>query len=149
MKRVVLILTLAAALAMAAPASAAEQTLSVFTGVTDDRGDNAFTLGLDYEYHLSEHFGIGGLVDLATGDVRDFIIGVPVFAHPVGGLLVLAVPGMEHQNDGSNEFLFRLGVGWEFELSERFVLTPIVNVDFVDGEEIWVYGVALEYKLTK
>ena len=149
MKKVVLILTLAAALALAAPASAAEQTLALFTGVTDDRGDNAFTLGLDYEYRVSEIFGVGGLVDLAGGGVRSFVVGAPVYLHPFSGLLLVAAPGIEHQDDGSNEFLFRLGVGWEFELSERFVLTPIVNVDFVDGEEIWVYGVALEYNLAK
>ena len=131
----------------AGTASAAEQSLSLFAGITDDRGDNVFSMGLDYEYHLSELIGVGGLLDVAGGDVRSFVVGVPVFVHPVGGLLLLAAPGVEHQNDGSNEFLIRIGVGWEFEVGERFVLTPILNVDFVDGDKVYVYGVAFGYKL--
>ena len=127
-------------------AGAAEQSLSLFVGITDDRGDNAFSLGLDYEYHLSELVGIGGLVDVATGDVRSFVVGVPVFVHPVGGLLLLAAPGVEHQDDGSNEFLFRIGVGWEFEVGERFAITPIANIDFVDGDEVYVWGVEFGYR---
>jgi hypothetical protein len=115
--------------------------------VTDDRGEKGFSMGLDYEYKFSEIFGIGGLLDIAGSDVRSFVVGVPIFAHPVGGLVALLAPGIEHQDDGSNEALVRLGAGWEFELSERFVVAPMFNIDFVDGDKVYVYGVAFGYKL--
>jgi hypothetical protein len=126
------------AVLVAVHAGAAEQTLSLFVGVTDDRGDDVFSLGLDYEYKFSEVFGIGGLLDHANGDVRTWVVGVPIFAHPVGGLVVLLAPGVEHQNDGDNEALV---------LGDRFVVTPIVNVDFVDGDKVYVYGVEFGHKL--
>ena len=37
---------------------------SIFLGDTIVHGDNAFTIGFDYEYRLQEHVGIGGLVDV-------------------------------------------------------------------------------------
>ena len=42
-------------------------------------------------------------------------------------------------------FLVRLGVGYDFHLGEKFGLAPQVNLDFVNNEEVWVYGVALTY----
>ena len=134
-------------IAVSGTAFAGEQSLALFIGITDDRGDDVFSLGLDYEYKFSEVFGIGGLLDHAGGDVRTWVVGVPIFAHPVGGLVVLLAPGIEHQDDGDNEALIRLGAGWDFELGERFVVTPVVNVDFVDGDKVYVYGVEFGYKL--
>ena len=130
----------------AGSAAADEQSLSLFVGNTDDRGEDAFSLGLAYEYRFSELLGVGGFVDHAGGDVRTGVVGVPVFLHPVAGLLLLAAPGIEHQVDGGNEFLFRLGLGWEFELGERWVITPVANVDFVDSEEVYVYGIEFSYR---
>ena len=147
MNRIVRGLVFVFAVMVAVRAGAAEQTLSLFVGVTDDRGDNAFSLGLDYEYKFTEIFGIGGLLDHANGDVRTWVVGVPIFAHPVGGLVVLLAPGIEHQDDGDNEALVRLGAGWEFELSERFVVAPMFNIDFVDDDKVYVYGVEFGYKL--
>ena len=40
-----------------------------------------------------------------------------------------------------NEFLFRTGVAYEFEIG-RWSITPQFNVDFVDGEEAYVYGLS-------
>ena len=134
-------------MAVSGTAFAGEQSLALFIGITDDRGDDVFSLGLDYEYKFSEVFGIGGLLDHAGGDVRTWVVGVPIFAHPVGGLVVLLAPGIEHQDDGDNEALVRLGAGWDFELGERFVVTPVVNVNFVDGDKVYVYGVEFGYKL--
>ena len=134
-------------MAVSGTAFAGEQSLALFIGITDDRGDDAFSLGLDYEYKFSEVFGIGGLLDHAGGDVRTWVVGVPIFAHPVGGLVVLLAPGIEHQDDGDKEALIRLGAGWDFEVGERFVITPVFNIDFVDGDKVYVYGVEFGYKL--
>jgi len=45
-------LSIVFALLVAVSVGAAEQTLSLFAGVTDDRGEKGFSMGLDYEYKL-------------------------------------------------------------------------------------------------
>ena len=52
----------------------------------------------------------------------------------------------EHQHPpGEDEdeefFVFKIGGGYEFELSRRFMLVPTYNLDFVEGEQVSVYGV--------
>jgi hypothetical protein len=51
---------------------------------------------------------------------------------------------LEHR-EGETEFLFRAGVAYEFELSERWAVIPEVNVDFVDGEEAFVFGLSFGF----
>jgi hypothetical protein len=80
----------------------------------------------------------------------------------VGGLQLLAAPGIEfHEGrDGGGHggakssdeadadatyFLFRVGLAYDIHLAERFGLAPGLNLDFVNGEEVWVYGVTLTY----
>jgi len=44
--------------------------IALFVGVTsEDRREGAFTLGLEYERHLSTNFGIGVIVEHAFGDL--------------------------------------------------------------------------------
>lgn len=47
--------------------------------------------------------------------------------------------------DSDDEFLLWTGVGYEFELSEKWVMFPEFNVDFVDGEESFAYGISLGF----
>lgn len=96
------------------------------------------TIGIDYEYRLSWLWGIGALFDYVGRDARASVAAAGVFLHPVAGLKLLAAPGLEH-HEGENEFLFRLGLGYEFEIG-RWALTPGASVDFVDGDEAYVYG---------
>ena len=35
------------------------------------------------------------------------------------------------ESETKTEFAFRVGTGWEFELGERFTLSPEVNLDLV------------------
>jgi hypothetical protein len=41
--------------------------------------------------------------------------------------------------------VFRLGVAYDIHLGERFELVPVVNLDLVEGEKAWVYGIAFTY----
>jgi hypothetical protein len=54
------------------------------------------------------------------------------------------MPGVEIHHDES-AFLFRAGVGYEFEL-KQFTLMPEVNADFVDGETNLFLGVSIGVK---
>lgn len=97
------------------------------------------SIGLDYEYRLNRRWGVGFLFDYVAGDARTSVAGIPVILHPVGGLKLLAAPGLEH-HEGENEFLVRLGLMYDFEVG-GWTIAPAVNVDFVDSEETYVYGV--------
>jgi len=63
--------------------------------------------------------------------------------HPYKGFRFTLAPGLEHR-EGEDEFLFRAGVGYEFEIG-RWSILPEFNIDFVDGEEALVYGVSFGY----
>jgi hypothetical protein len=139
--------------------------LGVFLGATDEQGhDLQFTYGLDYERRFSEHLGIGGLIDYAGGGLRNTVLAVPVFWHPGGGWKLIAAPGVEFHNgrggggehatgdgghgeadDDETHFLFRIGAGYHVHVSDHWGVVPTVDLDFVDGEEVWVYGVGLAY----
>jgi hypothetical protein len=136
--------------------------IALFFGVTDEEGhDLEFTLGFDYERRLSQRWGVGVMIDHAGGGLRNSVLGVPVFWHPGGKWKLWAAPGVEYHNgrgqvvEGHGEhgeidedetyFLVRLGVGYDIPLGGSWGLTPNLNVDFVEGERVWVYGVAFTF----
>ena len=103
--------------------------------------ENGFTVGFNYERRFTKLLGIGGFYEYAGGDFDKWSIGVPLFIHPYKGLRFQLAPGLEHK-EGNDEFLFRTGAAYHFELTEQWVVVPEVNVDFVDGEEAFVFGLA-------
>jgi hypothetical protein len=134
-----------------------------FTGVTNEKGHDAeFSIGFEYERRLSQRWGIGGLFEYTDG-LRNRIFAVPVYWHPGGGWKLIAAPGVEHhdgrgvvlnphKSDGPVEidedetyFLFRLGAAYDIHLGGSWGLAPGVNLDFVEGERVLVYGVSLTY----
>jgi hypothetical protein len=138
--------------------------LSVFLGATDEPGHGTeFTIGGEYGRALSPNWTVGGLIDWAAGDQRNLVIAPAVWWKPFGkGLLLLAAPGIEwHDGRGGTVdhhlkaeepevdedetfFVMRLGVGYSFHVGSRYGVIPQVNLDLVDGHEVWVYGVAFE-----
>lgn len=128
-------------------------------GGTDEKGhDVEFTWGVEYIYSLSPQLGVGGILEYAGGELRNTILVAPLFWKPVGGLILLAGPGVEHHNGrGSEEhhmlksggeedrdatyFLFRVGAAYSFHVGERYALIPSINLDLVEGEQVWVGGV--------
>lgn len=138
--------------------------VAVFLGGTDEQGhDTEFTWGLDYKRRIAERWAVGALFDYAGGGLRDAVVAPMVVFWPgLGNLQLLAAAGVEfhqgrdgggHQKSGegggSDEdatyFLFRLGIGYDIHLGESFGLVPTVNLDFVNNEEVWVYGLAVTY----
>lgn len=108
-------------------------------GSEEIRTETEGTIGLDYEYRFSRAWGLVAAFEWVGGDARNWLMGLAPAVHPVAGLKILAGPGIEH-NDGENEFVFRVGLGYEFDVG-RWSLTPAFNVDFVDSEETYVYGI--------
>jgi hypothetical protein len=106
--------------------------------------EKGVTIGCAYERRFSELLGVGGFYEYAAGDFDKWSVGVPLFIHPHKGFRFALAGGLEHRH-GDDEFLFRTGVGYEFKLSERWIMMPEFNVDFVDGEEALVFGLTLGY----
>ena len=146
----------AALVLVAWPAGAADEPdqepesrngVAFFMGATDDDQEVAFTLGVDYEYRFARRFGLGGLIDFALGDLRSFVLGVPVFFHPSERWKLFAAPGFERR-ESDNNFLVRLGAGYSFDVGP-VDLEPSFQVDFVDEDEVsevFILGVALVWE---
>ena len=134
--------------------------VGLFLGATDDdEGDNAhhhdqtdFTIGGEYEYRFSEHFGVGFAVEHSPeaheGDGVTVALGAlhypPFNRHETfGGLRLSIGAGAEFVHDHDEEPLYRLGAAYDFEITDSLALAPTVNVDFVKNREILVFGLVL------
>lgn len=121
------------------------QQLSMFVGNTQDSSENGLSVSLEYEYRWTRKFGVGALAEYAGGDFDSWVVAIPFFIHPHAGWFVRLAPGIElEREDNENNFLFRVGVGYDFEITPHWSLAPEFNVDFVDsGEDKLVYGLSL------
>lgn len=114
--------------------------LGVFLGGTgENRRDADFTLGIEYERRINASFGVGGIIERAFGD-HDFWVMVIPFAYHTGAWKWYVAPGMENKDRHSNEFLVRVGLEYVFEVG-KYELSPQIDVDFVDGEQVYVMGI--------
>lgn len=114
--------------------------VGVVLGITHGgRRKNAPALGLEYERRFSESFGVGGVLEYTGGDAEVWVAAIP-FAYHIGHWKFYVAPGVEDGHHGTEE-LVRLGGEYAFELSGGWEVAPQINVDFVDGEDAWVFGV--------
>ena len=113
--------------------------IGVFTGVTSKNRRNAsFTLGLEYNRRFTEHFGMGLLAERVFAD-EQFNVYAVGFAYYFSPWKVYVAPGVEHSKEHGDEFLLRFGVEYAFEIG-GFEIAPQIDVDFVDGDEVFVIG---------
>ena len=119
--------------------------VSAFVGVTHEHGEDAPTFGAEYIFDvIPDRFGVGGLVELAKGDLdAEFAMALAHY-RPVGALYLAGGVGVERRT-GERETVGRIGVGYDFEFG-RWVVAPEVNLDFVHREDTLVYGVAIGRK---
>ena len=109
--------------------------------------ENGYAAGLVYEFRFHEHWGISGAVEgLGSDFVRNMTIVVPASWHPAGGLRFFAGPGYEF-TDKKDEFLVRVGLGYEFHLGGKWTLAPEMMFDYVESDTtIWLAGLVLGYE---
>ena len=138
--------------------------VAVFLGGTDEHGhDTELTWGIDYKRRIAERWAVGVLFDYAGGELRNAVLAPMVAFWPgLGNLQLMAAAGVEfhqgrdgggHQKSGegggtdedATYFLVRLGAGYDIHLGESFGLVPNLNLDFVNNEKVWVYGLAVTY----
>ena len=120
--------------------------LSIFVGGVTNSESSAFALGIDYQYRISKIVGVGLVMDYSFGDIESLLLAPAVFLH-VSALEFVVAPGMELSNDDISGII-RLGISYEFDLTERLTLSPSLLFDTErNGEESFVYGLALGIKL--
>ena len=119
--------------------------ISLFLGATSGSEDTAFTIGVDYQYRISNVFGVGALLDFAGGDFKSTLVAPALFLHLKKFSFTLA-PGAEFSDDETTMVL-RLGASYEFELS-RFSISPAIFYDTErGGDPALVYGLSFGIKL--
>lgn len=111
-----------------------KHALAVFAGVTRGESENHGTLGIEYSYRINESWSVGGLVERAERK-KDSTL-VMAFAHlwPYKGLYLGAGVGRKDPGD-KRENTLRATIGYEFELSGGWALSPQANLDMIEHED--------------
>jgi len=113
---------------------------ALFAGINHaGRRENAVSLGVGYERSLNESFGIGLLVEHAFGDADFTVYAVP-FTYRVDRWKFMVAPGIEDSEHHGTESLVRFAAEYAFERGS-WEMSPQFAVDFVDGEEVYIFGV--------
>ena len=116
-----------------------KHVIAGFVGVAfEGSRDEGLALGIEYERRLNARWGVGGVVEHTFGDIDAWVFAVP-FAYHRDAWKLYAAPGIEDGEHGS-ESLLRLGVEYGFHRGD-WEISPQFDIDFVDGEEIYVIGV--------
>lgn len=116
-----------------------ENTVALFVGFAKEGSHHSGpALGIEYEYRLNASFGIGALAEHTFGDFDSWVFALP-FAYHTGRWKFYVAPGIEDGHAGS-ESLVRLGGEYGFRKGQ-WEISPQVDIDFVDGKEIFVLGV--------
>lgn len=149
-------ITLAAGLLLAVPAAAAEDGAHALphhhvSGLVAyalerkrDKDEEAGAIGLDYGYRYHEHWSVGGYIE-ALGDdtIRNVSLGVVANWHPADGWALFAGPGYEF-TETKDKLLIRFGVGYDFELQNRWTLGPKFIYDVIEGgPRTYILGLAI------
>ncbi len=115
-------------------------------GSSGGKNDPDFTIGFDYERRFTQLFGLGGMIDWVAEGRRELLFGPFAILHPFAGSKFWVAPLAERVREtGDWELVWRLGVGWDFEIgkSGKYSIAPLVNYDITEEHELWVVGVAI------
>lgn len=107
-----------------------------------DADETAFSLGIDYEYRVSEALGLGLVAEHAFGPLDSTTLLAVADIHLWKGWALQIGPGVEFAED-EEFFLGRLGTLYEFEIGDSFTLAPQVHYDLSEGEDAIVFGVGV------
>ncbi|MFK7914403.1 MAG: hypothetical protein AB8B93_10855 [Pseudomonadales bacterium] len=120
--------------------------LSVLTGSTrflmsEGSDEDAFTVGIDYEYRINQRYGAGFVAEYAVDPLDATSLLGALDVHLVQGLVLQLGLGVEFVEGTSNE-LARMGFLYEFEF-DAFTLSPQLHYDATSEEDSIVFGLAV------
>ena len=139
--------------------------LGIGVAGTRGGGEDAVAIALEYEFRAHRLFGVGGVVEKASGE-DSVVVGLPLFTwHAAGGFRVRVGLGLQRTevehgarrdiegDDGEeddddrdeSEALFRIGVQYAIDVGERFAILPTLDFDLQAGDDRAVYGVRVAY----
>lgn len=67
-----------------------------------------------------------------------------IFYPSYAGWVAWLAPGAELEEE-ENNFLFRVGLGYDVEIYPRWSLAPEINADFTNGNSKLAYGFTLSW----
>jgi hypothetical protein len=116
-----------------------------FAGYTsEERGEGGLTLGGELTHRFSKHTGLGLIAEYVSGDVDAWVALVATGYRTerwkfYGGI------GFEDPDDHGRETLYRVGMTHVIPWKGRTEWLVTAAVDFVDGDSVWLLGLALGY----
>lgn len=118
----------------------------IFVGYTHADSDTEFTYGVEYEYKFTPKWGVGAVYEKTDNAHNDDGIDVKLAAlyyHPYSYLRFGVGYGEEKIGgaDPHSEDLYRLSVNYDYHMGS-FNIEPTFAIDFIDGEEAFVFGIA-------
>ena len=120
--------------------------LSAFTGYTTDyAGRRGYKLGIEYEYRLSDHFGLGGTFDFTGADYEIFSLSVGTSIYPFKFPLIFGLGfGAKRSDDKWKEFSRGL-ILYDLHF-DNFSIGPLVMYDFFpERKDIMSYGLTVGF----
>ena len=119
---------------------------AVFIGVTGkERRNGEPALGLEYARYFNPSFAIRGIIEYTSGDDDFWVVAVP-FAYRTGPWTAYIAPGFEVEElkdrPSDSHWLLRVGGEYGFEIG-KVEVAPQINVDFVEGDTVFVFGVTV------
>lgn len=103
--------------------------LSALIGTTYTKEcGNAFTLGIDYEYRLSDFLGVGFVAEYAFEDLDAYTYLLVADLHITNNFIAQIGPGVEFHGSHKME-VARLGFLYEFEMS-GITVSPQLHYDY-------------------
>lgn len=135
-----------------------QMNLELFLGTTMKKGVGLPTIGIDYEHRLNAEgnkFGLGFLIDYEVGKENlssEVLITPTSFYFPNPHLKLFFGAGVASHKYHGNELghstietdlLLRTGLGYEWDVTEVFVMSPSMYVDYHgQGYFAYVFGMA-------
>lgn len=128
-------------------AEGAQHFPGIFVGYTQAEDETHFTYGIEYEYKFTSQWGVGAVYEKTDDAHHGDGITVKLaslYYHPINSIRLGIGAGREKigGDHPHSEDLYRLSASYEFHLGD-FGLAPTFAVDFIDGHEAYVLGVAI------
>ncbi len=128
----------------------ARQGIGIFVGLgtelerEEHDNETSIALAIEYAYHLNSRWAVGAVIETLGGaTVRD-VVGLVVGSYHLTPELYLALGAGLENTESSTDFLVRFGVGYVFEIGDRYEIAPAFNLDLVErGRVTLVYGAAV------
>ena len=106
-----------------------------FIGSTRAHGENEFTLGVEFGYHLNSRWSIGAVFERAERERHTSLLLAGVGWHPFGPALRFQLAAGIKDPSGTTEAVLRTGVGYEMELDNGWFIKPYLAADFISNED--------------